>query len=94
MLDHLKNFTMNDLIINILGWIGSFLLIAAYFMNSRNLITAQSFSYQLMNVLGSIFLAVNTIYYGAYPSSAVNIIWIFIGLHYLNKTRKHEPEIH
>ena len=85
---------MNDLLINLMGWLGSFLLIAAYYLNSKNRITAQSSSYQIMNVIGSILLAVNTIYYGAYPSSAVNIIWVFIGLHYLMKNIQHEKEIY
>lgn len=70
-------------IVNILGWIGSILLIAAYFLNSKDKITAQSIEYQSMNIIGSIFLVVNTVYFGAYPSSVVNIIWVFIGMYYL-----------
>ena len=79
---------MTNLIIDILGWIGSLILIIAYIQNSRNKINAQSPIYQLLNVLGSILLIVNTVYYGAYPSSMVNIIWVFIGFHYLIKYRK------
>lgn len=77
-----------NLLIDLTGWLGSFFLIFAYFQNSRNKISAQSFAYQLFNVLGSAFLIVNTVYYGAYPSSAVNIIWVFIGFHYLLKMLK------
>ena len=79
---------MINLTIDVLGWIGSFLLIIAYVQNSRNKITAQSSSYQFLNILGSIFLIVNTVYYGAYPSSAVNVIWVFIGIIYLIKNRE------
>lgn len=79
---------MNDFIVNILGWIGSIILIAAYWMNSRDLIKAQSFVYQFLNVLGSIFLIINTVYYGAYPSSTVNAIWVAIGTFYLIKIKK------
>lgn len=82
---------MTSFIIDALGWIGSLILIIAYFQNSRNKINAQSPLYQFLNVLGSILLIVNTVYYGAYPSSVVNIVWVFIGLHYLNKYRKNEP---
>lgn len=81
-------------IIDITGWIGSFLLITAYYQNSRNKISAQSFLYQFLNVVGSIFLIVNTIYYGAYPSSAVNIVWVCIGFIYMIKNRKDEKEAH
>lgn len=84
---------MKELLVDIIGWIGSIMLIAAYFMNSMGKISAQSFWYQLLNVIGSVLLVVNTIYYGAYPSSAVNFIWVFIGLHYLLKIIRSENEV-
>ena len=74
--------------IDILGWVGSILLIVAYYQNSRDKINAQSYIYQFLNVSGSLLLIVNTLYYGAYPSSAVNIVWVFIGIHYLIKNKK------
>ena len=79
--------------VNVLGWIGSVMLIAAYLLNSKQWLDAQSFSYQLLNVFGSILLIVNTIYWGAYPSAAVNIIWVFIGGFYLSKIRRNEQEV-
>lgn len=85
---------MTALIIDISGWIGSLLLIYAYYSNSRNTMNAQSFTYQLLNVIGSLLLIINTVYYGAYPSAAVNIIWVFIGLHYLTANSKNAKEAH
>jgi len=85
---------MTNTIIDFLGWIGSLLLISAYYQNSRNKINAQSFIYQLLNVMGSIFLIVNTIYYGAYPSSAINIIWVVIGMRFLIKNAKNNATVH
>lgn len=79
---------MTELLINIIGWIGTILLVAAYILVSRDYFNAQSFWYQMMNLLGSGFLVVNTIYFGAYPSTAVNIIWVFIGGYYLWKIRQ------
>ena len=76
---------MTNTIIDVIGWMGGLLLVIAYFQNSRNKISAQSFSYQFLNVLGSLFLIVNTVFYGAYPSAVVNIIWVFIGIRYLIK---------
>lgn len=70
-------------IIDVLGWIGSIFLIGAYWLVSKNKITAQSKPYQTLNILGSILLTINTLYHGAYPSSAVNIIWVFIGGYFL-----------
>ena len=62
---------MTNAIIDVIGWMGGLLLVIAYFQNSRNKISAQSFSYQFLNVLGSLFLIVNTVFYGAYPSAVV-----------------------
>jgi len=85
---------MTIIIVNILGWVGSLLLIAAYYLNSKNWFTAQSFEYQLLNLIGSVCLIVNTVYFGAYPSAAVNVIWVFIGAYYLmNNKKKHERKV-
>ncbi len=62
---------------------GSFLLIIAYWLNSKNIIGAQTKIYQLLNIFGSSALMINTFYYGAYPSSAVNVIWLFMGLYHI-----------
>jgi len=77
-----------------LGWIGSILLIVGYWFNSKGKFNAQSLNYQLLNLIGSIFLIINTVYYGAYPSSAVNVIWVVIGLIYIHKIKKNEQETH
>ncbi len=78
------------IIIDSIGWVGSLMLIAGYWLNSKGKIDAQSISYQLLNAIGSVLLIANTIYYGAYPSSAVNIIWVFIGIFYIAKIVKKE----
>lgn len=71
---------MELLIFDSLGWIGAFLLLAAYALVSFRRLAADSLVYQSMNVAASILLAVNTIYHGAFPSSFVNIVWTFIAV--------------
>ena len=71
---------MTALIINILGWLGSISLIAAYWMNSTNRLSAQTFLYQNLNLFGSICLIINSTYYHAYPSSFVNIVWAIVAI--------------
>ncbi|MEQ9287319.1 MAG: hypothetical protein RIG77_10450 [Cyclobacteriaceae bacterium] len=75
----------DELYVDIIGWIGSILLIAAYLLISQDRIKSQSYTYQLLNVVGSVLLIVNTIYYRAYPSSALNVIWVVIGIVYIAK---------
>lgn len=76
---------MTDFIIDILGWFGSILLVAAYWLNSKNIIHAQTKTYQFLNIIGSLTLMINAFYYGAYPSSSVNIVWLLMGLYHIVK---------
>ena len=77
-------------VVDLIGWIGSIELVVAYFLVSYQKIKANSLLYQWLNLTGSIFLLINTAYYGAFPSSFVNAIWILIALFALYKilTRK------
>ncbi|MEM7103969.1 MAG: hypothetical protein AAF502_12605 [Bacteroidota bacterium] len=79
--------------VDVIGWAGSAMLIIAYWLVSKGKISAQSFIYQFLNAFGSLLLVVNTFYYGAYPSSLVNIIWVFIGIFYIAKIQKKEESV-
>jgi len=69
---------MNSLLFDVLGWIGAFLLLLAYAMVSFKKLEADSQTYQWLNITASVLLLVNTIFYGAYPSSFVNAAWTVI----------------
>lgn len=69
-------------LVDVLGWIASIMLILAYWLVSTDRLSGQSPIYHSLNLIGSAFLIINTCYYGAYPSAAVNVIWVFIGLFY------------
>lgn len=60
------------LVVNIIGWLGSAAVIIAYALVSTNRVNGDSLIYQLLNLIGSIFLIVNTAYLGALPSAFVN----------------------
>jgi hypothetical protein len=74
--------------VEVIGWAGAALLLGAYALLSAGKVRAESVSYQLMNVLGSAGFIVNSGWYGAYPSAAMNLIWIGIGLYALRQRRK------
>lgn len=63
-----------------IGWLGAAALLVAYAMVSARKLEGDSMAYQLLNIVGSILLAANTIFYRAYPSSFVNLIWTGIAL--------------
>jgi hypothetical protein len=63
-----------------IGWLGAAFLLVAYAMISYRKLEAHSTIYQLLNIIGSVFLVANTIFYRAYPSSFVNVIWAMIAI--------------
>ena len=66
------------LIANGIGWVGAVELITAYALISYKKVDADSALFQWLNLTGSIFLIINTYYYKAYPSTVVNVFWLFI----------------
>jgi hypothetical protein len=60
------------------GWLGATLLLSAYGLVSFKRMRPDSVMYQLLNAVGSALLIVNTVFYRAYPSAFVNVVWIFI----------------
>ena len=70
---------MNQLI-EILGWIGSVEVIAAYALNSYQKIKADSWQFQTLNLTGAIFLIMNSVYKQAYPFTLINSVWAVIAI--------------
>lgn len=68
------------LLVDILGWVGSFEVIAAYALNSYQFIRADTHVFQILNFTGGAFLIANTIYHHAYPSAFINIVWAIIAI--------------
>jgi phosphoglycerol transferase MdoB-like AlkP superfamily enzyme len=70
----------NHIWFDAVGWLGAAALLVAYAMVSSGKMEADSASYQILNIVGSILLVANTIFYRAYPSSFVNLIWAGIAV--------------
>ena len=64
--------------IDVLGWIGALLILSAYALISLKKVEGDSLLYQSLNIVGSILLLMNTYYWGAIPSTLVNLIWTII----------------
>jgi hypothetical protein len=50
---------MDSLWFDIVGWVGSVLLVGAYWLISQNKVEAISHSYQWLNLVGSMLLIIN-----------------------------------
>lgn len=68
------------LIIDILGWIGSVLLIAAYALNSYQKIKSDSYTFLLLNIVAGIFLIIYSWYYTAFANTFINVVWVIIAI--------------
>ncbi len=64
----------------VLGWLGAGMLLVAYALVSYGYARSSGVTYQSLNFTGSIFLLINTAWHGAWPSSALNIIWAVIAI--------------
>jgi hypothetical protein len=71
--------------VDIVGWAGAALVLAAYGLVSTKRLDGDSVTYQLLNVVGAVGMLINTYVRGALPSAAVNVIWIGLGVYVLGK---------
>lgn len=69
----------------IVGWSGSAMVVAAYVLNIRGKLHAQAALYIWLNIIGSIFLIAYTFYLRAYPNTVVNLIWVVVAAYSLIK---------
>jgi len=81
-----------NIFIEIAGWLGSFAILLAYGLLSAKKISAYSKTYQLLNIIGSLFLILNTIYHRAIPPATLNLFWLGIGLFSLFRSASHKRE--
>ena len=80
-----------NVIVNVISWLGSIAVVLAYGLVSRKKLDGGSRGYQALNLLGSAFLMVNTIYLAAYPSAAINIVWASIALASIVRPARKSP---
>jgi hypothetical protein len=80
-------------LIDIVGWVGAVALLMAYTFISTRRMEGDSARYQLLNLGGSALLMVNSFFYGAYPSSIVNIVWISIAMFTMLRKRYKKQRI-
>jgi hypothetical protein len=69
-----------ELLIEILGWVGSIEVVTAYALNSYQKIKSDSLTFQLLNLSGALFLIINSLYKEAYPFTFINSVWSVIAI--------------
>jgi hypothetical protein len=69
------------------GWLGAGLLLLAYAAVSEGRLHPAGAGFQVLNLLGSAGLTVNSGCHRAWPSAALNAVWILVGLMALRRFR-------
>jgi hypothetical protein len=64
-----------ELLIQILGWVGTFLVVLAYFLVSYKKISPTGAPYQLMNLFGVIGVGVSVFQHEAWAALALQAVW-------------------
>lgn len=68
------------LLIDILGWVGSVAVIAAYGLNSYQKLKSDSYLFLILNLVGGIFLIIYSYYYTAFANTFINVVWVVIAV--------------
>lgn len=79
--------TATELIVEVVGWTGALLILAAYALLSAGRVTGRSPLYQGMNIVGAAGFVVNGWWHGALPSTVLNVVWMGIGVAALARAR-------
>jgi hypothetical protein len=64
----------------IIGWIGMILILAAYFLVSFDIVTVHNIWFQLLNIVGSLGLALVAFGRRDWQPMVLNIFWILIAV--------------
>ena len=71
---------MTGPLIDTAGWVGAAALLVAYGLVSSGRLHGRSTAFQMLNLTGAFGLLANGIWHGAWPSAALNAVWLVIGI--------------
>jgi hypothetical protein len=74
--------------IEIIGWIGTVLIVGAYFLNINGKIKSTALPYILANLMGGILFSIYTYAHRTWPNMVVNVVWVCIAVAALAKKNK------
>jgi uncharacterized protein with PQ loop repeat len=63
-----------------IGWIGALFCTLGYVLLSMQLIRAESLLFQLLNILGGLFLSITALETSDMPNVIANLLWMLTGM--------------
>ena len=76
--------------VSISGWVAALLILGAYSLLSFGKFLPSSWVYQAMNIVGAAGFIINCAYNNAWPSVALNIVWMGIAFYALRRNARGE----
>lgn len=67
-------------ILEVIGWLGTIMILAAYALSSLSYIDIKTKTYQYLNLFGALGLTLISFYKGVYQPAVLNLIWAIIAL--------------
>ena len=80
--------------IELVGWAAAVLILGSYALLSTGKLRAESLTYQAMNIVGAAGFVVNSGWNGAFPSAAMNVMWMGIGIYAVRQQRRVQGKAH
>jgi hypothetical protein len=77
--------------IELSGWVAALLILGSYGLLSFGKIQARSPIYQWMNLIGALGFIINCAWNGAWPSVALNVVWVGIAVYALRRNSRLKP---
>jgi hypothetical protein len=71
---------MKQNLMSVFGWYGVVALLLAYALVSFNVLAANSFSYQILNITGALGITFEAFYKKDNPAAYLNLAWVIIGV--------------
>jgi formate hydrogenlyase subunit 3/multisubunit Na+/H+ antiporter MnhD subunit len=75
------------LAVELTGWAGAFLVLAAYGLLMTEKVSSTAPAYRWLNVVGSAGLIVNATWNGALPAAFLNVVWLTVTLYALARAK-------
>lgn len=79
-----------EIFLQAIGWVGTFLIVLAYFLVSNNKISPNSKKYQLVNLFGAIGVGFNVFHQQAWPAFVLQVIWGIIAVFSIIKSLRNK----
>jgi hypothetical protein len=74
--------------IDLAGWTAALLILGSYSLLSFGRLQARSPIYQWMNIAGAVGFIINCTWNGAWPSVALNVVWLGIAFYALRRNAR------